>query len=97
MEIKYSKKKIDLSQKEQNFKNDYFLIFTNRKKFPKTIIKQIHSIIQGPLKLKPMTRDIVRCNDKYFIEYSNDAFKIIQYLVLHKNEIIESIPDLKNY
>ena len=94
---KYRKRKLILSQKAQNFKNDYFLIFTNRKKFPKTILRQIHSIIQGPLNLKPMSREIVRFNDKYFEEYSDNAFKIIQYLVLHKKEIIASIPELLNY
>ena len=35
----------------------------------------MHKLIQGPLKLKSMTREVISFNDKYFEEYSNDSFK----------------------
>ena len=94
---KSRKRKLKLSQKAQYLKNNYYLVFTKKKKFPKTIIKKIHNIIKDPLNLKPMTREVVRFNDKYFEEYSNESFNIIQYLVLHREEILDSIPELLKY
>lgn len=94
---KYTKGKIHLSNNAQSFKSDYYLVFTKKKKFPKPIIRKIHKLIQEPLNLKPMARDISRFNDKYFQEYAEKSFYIIQYLVTHKKEIMDSIPELTKY
>ena len=91
------KRKIELSNKAQYLKNNYYLIFTKKKKFPKTIIKKIHEIMMVHLDLKPMTREIYRFNDKYFEEFANDSEKIIQYLVCHKKLVVASIPELLDY
>lgn len=94
---KYTKGKIHLSNNAKSFKSNYYLVFTKKKKFPKLIIRKIHKLIQEPLNLKPMARDVSRFNDKYFQEYAENGFCIIQYLVTHKKEIIDSIPELTKY
>lgn len=94
---KFRKRKLNLSNQAQKFQNYYYLIFTNKKKFPKEFIQKIHKIIQEPLNLKPMVRDVVRRKDKYFEEYVNDSKKIIEYLVLNKQKILMQIPELMNY
>lgn len=94
---KFRKRKLKLSNQAQKFQNYYYLIFTNKKKFPKKFIQKIHSIIQEPLNLKPMDRDIVRWKDKYFEEYAKDSEKIIEYLILNKQKILMQIPELMNY
>ena len=91
------KRKLELSNKAQYLKNNYYLIFTKKKKFPKTIIKKIHEIMMVHLNLKPITREISRFNDKYFEEFANESEKIIQYLVCNKRMIIGSIPELLDY
>lgn len=93
----FQKRKLVLSQQAQAFKTDYYLIFTKKKKFPKAFLRQIHNIIQNPLKLDPISRDIIRFNDIYFEKFEKDSHKIIEYLVVHKDEILSSIPELINY
>ena len=88
------REKIVLSSKEKLFKENYYQVFTKKKKFPKPLVKKIHKIIEGPLNLKPFTRSISRCNDKYFIENAYRSEDIIQYLCSHKLEIIALIPEL---
>lgn len=94
---KFRKRKLNLSFQAQRFQNYYYLIFTNKKKFPKEFILQIHKIIQGPLNLKPIVRDIARWKDKYFEEYAKDSDKIIEYLVVNKYTILKQIPNLAKY
>lgn len=91
------KRKSILSNKALDLKNNYYLIFTNKKKFPKTIIPKIHGIMRQHLNLKPMSRDVSRFNDKYFEEFANDSEKIIQFLLRNKWIILASIPELQNY
>lgn len=94
----YTKSKLHLSKQAQNFKNCYYLVFTNKKKkFPKRFIKKIHELIQRPLRLSPIKRDVIRFIDKYFEKNVNESYKIIQYLLIHKDEILNLIPDLKAY
>ncbi|KAK8896974.1 hypothetical protein M9Y10_014904 [Tritrichomonas musculus] len=95
--LKSPKRRITLSPQARYLKNNFYLIFTNRKKFPKTLVKKIHQIIEKPLKLKPFSRRISRFHDLYFVENANDGEKIIHYLVNHKFQIIEQIPELKEY
>lgn len=94
---KFHKRKLNLSNQAQRFQNYYYLIFTNKKKFPKEFILQIHKIIQSPLNLKPIARDIARWKDKYFEEYAKDSDKIIEYLVVNKHTILKQIPNLAKY
>lgn len=93
----YTKKKVNLSTSAQNFKENFYLIFTNKKKFPKPILKQVHSIMQKVLDLKPISRNALRVSDKYFEEFLPESFKIIQYLVNYKKEILTKIPELAKY
>lgn len=86
--------KMALSSTAHLFKENYYHIFTKKKKFPKPFVKKIHKLIEGPLNLKPFTRSISRCNDKYFIENAYRSEDIIQYLCSHKLEIIALIPEL---
>lgn len=95
--LKAPKRRINLSPKARYLKDNYYLIFTNKKKFPKTLVKKIHEIIQKPLNLKPFSRSITRFHDLYFVENANDAEKILTYLVNNKIQIIEQIPELKEY
>ena len=93
----FQKRKLLLSPRAQAFKTDYYLIFTKKKKFPKAFLRQIHNMIQKPLNLDPITRDIIRFNDIYFERFEKDSFKIIQYIVVHKDEILSFIPELINF
>ena len=93
----YHKRKSILSDQAQNFKDAYYLVFTKKKKFPKPIIWEIHKLIQEPLHLMKINRDIIRDNDKYFETFSYNLTSIIQYLQIHKDHIISSIPQLKKY
>lgn len=93
---KTQRRKINLNSQAQYLKNHYYLIFTNKKKFSKTIVKKIHNIIEGPLNIGPFTRKMTRFNDLYFEENAQNCDKILQYLVMHKEEIISKIPELKN-
>lgn len=91
------KRKSILSDKAQDLKKNYYLIFTNKKKFPKTIIPKIHGIMRRYLNLKPITRDVSRFKDKYFEEFANDSDKIIPFLLCNKLIILASIPELQYY
>lgn len=86
-----------LSHQAKSFREMFFLIFTKKKRLPKTIILEIHKIIREPLHLMNITRDIIHDTDKYFEEFSNESANIIQYLQFNKDHIISLIPQLKNY
>ena len=94
----YTKKNIKLSSNAQNFKLNYYLVFAKKyNKFPKPMIRKIHDIIKEPLGLDPMNRDAQRVKDKYFEQHLQNSNRIIQYLVTHKEEILNQIPELANY
>ena len=93
---KTQRRKINLLPRAQYLKNHYYLIFTKKKKFPKTLVKKIHRIIEGPLNIGSFTRQMTRFNDLYFEANAQNCDKILQYLVTHKEEIIAKIPELKD-
>ena len=93
----YHKRKSTLSKQAQIFREAFFLIFTKKKKFPKTIIWEIHKLIQEPLNLKNINRDIIRDNDKYFENFVNESTNIIHYLQNNKEQIRSLVPQLKKY
>lgn len=94
----YEKKNIILSPNAKNFQLNYYLVFAKKyNKFPKPLIRKIHNIIKKPLGLDRMKRDAIRVKDKYFEQYVQYSWKIIQYLLKHKEEILNQIPELANY
>lgn len=90
------KRKVNLSENEQQFKDNFYSTFTKKKKFPKPLVKKIHKLIEGPLNLSPFTRSYTRFNDLYFKAFSAFSDKIINYLYSNKQQIINSIPELNN-
>lgn len=93
---KTQRRKINLTPQAQYLKNHYYLVFTKRKRFPKKLVKKIHRVIEGPLQIGPFTRTMTRFNDLYFEENAKNYDIILQYLVLHKEEIIKQVPELKD-
>lgn len=91
------KRKLKLSTLASVFKSDFYSIFTNKKKFPKTFVKKIHQLIERPLNLEPFTREITRFNDLYFITFAPRYSEIIPYLYANKQYILQKIPELNSY
>ncbi|KAK8887613.1 hypothetical protein M9Y10_038665 [Tritrichomonas musculus] len=76
---------IKLSDEEQYFKDQYYKIFTSRKKFPKKYVQLIHNnVLVGKIKgFKKMERDDFRSINIYFKNHLNDKSKMFD--VLEKN------------
>ena len=94
---KGQKQKIDLPNKTQRFQEDFYLAFTNKKRFPKLLVKKIHQLIAADLGLAKFTRSMERVIATYFISFSQYSDKILSYIVSHKKDIINQVPELKNY
>lgn len=95
--FKAHKRKVKLSPKARYLKNHFYLIFTNRKKFPKDLVKKIHEFIEKPLHLKHFSRNMIRSHDLYFKENAENCEKILKYLVENKQKIITQFPEINNY
>ena len=84
---KKTKRKINLSESAETFKNKYYSIFTRKKKFSKKIVKQIHEFMRFNLGLPKMTREEVRCSDIYFQNYEPFKIKILTFLIRNQRKI----------
>lgn len=81
------KRKIELSDIEESFKNEYYKFFTNKKKFSKKFVIAIHKIIMVPLSLPAIKRDQTRQIDLYFQDFAYAKDKIFDYIKEHKEEL----------
>lgn len=93
---KYSKKKVDLSRNANKFKLLFYQIFTTKKRFPKELVRKIHNIISDFCHLQKMTREEFRSIDLYFRNYSKYSEYILNFLQLHRKEIMRLVPELLN-
>lgn len=91
-----SKRKVGLSKKAELFKNAFYHVFTEKKRFPKNLVKKIHDYIIKFLPIPKMKRDQIRSIDLYFSEYSIYSEIILSFLQNHREMILGSIPELKD-
>lgn len=91
---KKSRKKINLSSNSQLFKNAFYRVFTNKKRFSKYLVKEIHDFLHDSLNLPKMRRDQIRSIDLYFDEFSKFSNLILSFLQVNKDKIIIKIPEL---
>lgn len=88
------KRKVDLSKKSELFKSAFYKIFTNKSKFPKKLVKEIHEYIRKFIKIPKMSREHIRRIDLYFEEFSNISEIILSSLQNHREELLDAIPEL---
>ena len=75
----------------------FYHVFTNKKKFQKKFVKEIHDIyLQKSFHFNKMTREESRRIDTYFQNYFQCQNQIIQFLKEHKLEILQNIVGLSN-
>lgn len=90
------KKKVELSYLAEKFKNNFYQIFTTKKRFSKKIVQKIHEVIRGPLNLPKMKREEMRSINLYFNEYAPISNALLIYIHHHKKEIIEKVAELRS-
>ena len=91
------RKKVVLTEKGIEFKEKYYLVFTNLKKFPEKFVIGIHNYFFIPdLGLNKIERYQYRSINNYFQHYSDDSDMILSYLMTHKKVIQSVFPDLIN-
>lgn len=87
-----SMQKVILDENDQSFKNNFYSIFTKKKRFNKNIVKEIHNCILVPiLGFQPMTRNEFRCIARYFRNHSYMKEQIINCLKENKAKIQQII------
>ena len=72
------KSKIRLNEKALTFKENFYQLFTFKKKFPKKFVVQIHNSICRQLGLRRVNRDETRSIDKYFQHFAQYSDKILK-------------------
>lgn len=85
---------VNFSGRVQNFRNFFYLIFTERKKFKKEYVKKIHDYMRGYINFPKMTRNEFRKVELYFQNYAPYDYLIISFLKSHKIQILRLIPGL---
>lgn len=84
--------KVILDENDQSFKNNFYSIFTKKKRINKNHVKKIHNRILVPiLGFQPMTRNEFRCIARYFRNYSYMKDKILNCLKQNKAKIQQMI------
>lgn len=90
-----SQKKVELSDDECDFKYNFYQILTSKKRFAKTIVRDIHNYMsKNYFKFQKMTRNQFRNIDLYFHDYSKYKEQILIYLKNNKELILKSIQGL---
>ena len=79
---------------EISIKSAFYKIFTNKSKFPKKLVKEIHEYIRKFIKIPKMSREHIRRIDLYFEEFSNISEIILSSLQNHREELLDAIPEL---
>lgn len=90
----FPKGQVNFSGRVQKFRNFFYLIFTNRKKFKKEYVKKIHNYMSDYIKFPKMTRNEYRNVELYFQNYVLYDYLIISFLKSHKIQILRLIPGL---
>ena len=86
------KEKIVLDDGEQEFKKEFYAVFTLKKVFKKCFIKQIHNLVLvEELGFKPITRRQTRQKDIYFKDYYPFHNEILKCLRENKVKIQDEI------
>lgn len=90
---KKPKTKLLLSESQQCFKDNYYNIFTPRKKFEKSYVIKIHNmfLVNNIKGFKKMSRDEERSIDLYFQNYAPYQEEIFKVLRKNKKLIIKQI------
>lgn len=91
-----SKTKVRLSDNQQDFKDNFYQMFTSKKKFDKKLVRGIHNNICAHFNFKKMTRDQYRMIDLYFKEYAKYSQQILIYLRDNKEEILKLVLGLSD-
>lgn len=84
---------LPLSEKVQCFKNGFYNIFTNRKKFKKEYVVKIHNkfLVNNIKGFQKIKRSESRSIDTYFQKYAPYQDKIYQVLREKKRQILKTI------
>ncbi|KAK8886625.1 hypothetical protein M9Y10_042090 [Tritrichomonas musculus] len=74
----YRKSKIRLNEQALTFKENFYQLFTFKKKFQKRYVVQIHNLICRQLGLRKVNREESRSIDKYFQHFAPYSDKILK-------------------
>ena len=92
--VRAPKRRVELDNDEQEFKNKYYSIFTNYKKFDKVYVKKIHNLfLMDHFNFNKIIREEYRRIDLYFKHYSQYKDSILDFLQEHKTEITKVVFD----
>ena len=90
--LRAPKRKVDLNDEQQDFKNKFYSFFTKHKKFKKTFVQQIHEIfLMKKFNFEKMSREEKRHIDLYFVKYSEHKQKILDFLQQNQVEIKKTV------
>ena len=96
--VRAPKRRVELDNDEQEFKNKYYSIFTNYKKFDKVYVKKIHKLfLMDHFNFNKIIREEYRRIDLYFKHYSQYKDSILDFLQEHKTEISKVVFDNANH
>lgn len=92
----FTRKSWNPTENEIKFKKEYYSIFTNKRRFSKTIVKKIHDdILRNYFCFRAMKREELRSVNIYFKNYAFFSSTILNFLRANKDYIIKCVPELQ--